>query len=137
VDTGGLQPIEPYLRGEIPPESAVLVVRGGPLTLEKIVEHAARQALAYSFRGEPMVSISADLTVGAWTVEAILRTRMGSRSKYATVTVGVLRAAGYPLLPTFAPPHYDIVLPEVSAPAARALLAHFGAVLDNPYRRRR
>jgi hypothetical protein len=87
VDTGGLQPIEPYLRGEIPPECAVLVVRGGPLTLEKIVEHAARQALAYSFRGEPMV--------------------------------------------------YDIVLPEVSAPAARALLAHFGAVLDNPYRRRR
>lgn len=90
-----------------------------------------------SFREEPMISISADLTVGGWTLEAILRERIWSRSRYATVTAGVLRSAGYLLLPTFATPHYDVVLPEATEMAARALLAHFGPVLDNPYKRRR
>lgn len=135
--TAGLQPIEAYIRDEDPPNDTILVVRGGPLTVEKIVEHAARQAIEYSFRDEPMISMSADLTVGGWTLEAILRERIWSRSRYATVTAGVLRAAGYLLLPTFATPHYDVVLPEATEMAARALLAHFGVVLDNPYKRRR
>lgn len=126
-----------HVRDETPPDDAVLVVRGGPLTAEKIVEHAARQALEYSFRNQPMISISADLTIHGWTLEAILRERLWSRSRYATATAGVLRIARYLLLPTFAVPHYDIVLAEASEVAARALLEHFGPVVDNPYRRRR
>ncbi|MBI1736787.1 MAG: hypothetical protein HYR51_16595 [Candidatus Rokubacteria bacterium] len=129
--------IEPHVRDEHPPDDAVFIVRGGPLTVERIVEHAARQAREYSLLGQPMISVSADLTVGGWTVEAILRERLWSRSRYATVPVGVLRSAGYLLLPTFAVPHYDIVLEEASEAAARRLLAHFGPVLDNPYKRRR
>lgn len=49
----------------------------------------------------------------------------------------LLRGAGYLLLPTFAVPHDDIVLEEASEVAARRLLAYFGPVLDNPYKRRR
>lgn len=107
------------------------------MTVEKIVEHAARQALEYSFRGAPMLSVSADLTIGVWTLDEILRTRLWSRSTYATTTAGTLRTHGDVLLPTFAEPHCDIVLPAATTAAARALLAHFGPALDNPYKRRR
>jgi len=132
-----LRAIEPHIRNEAPPDEAVLVIRGGPLTMEKIVAHAARQMLEYSFQGRPMFSVSADLTIGAWTIEEILRTRLWSRSTYATTTVGTLRTHGYVSLPTFAAPHCDIVLPTATSAAARALLAHFGPTHDNPYKRRR
>lgn len=36
------EPIEGYLRNEEPPDDAVVVVRGGPIAPEKIVEHAQR-----------------------------------------------------------------------------------------------
>ena len=55
-----LQRIEPFARGESAPDDAVLIIRGGPLTAQKIVEHAIRQSLEYSFQGEPMFSVSAD-----------------------------------------------------------------------------
>ena len=45
--------------------------------------------------------------------------------------------AGYLLLPTFAVPHCDIVLPAATTGAARALLAHCGPTIDHPYKRRR
>lgn len=84
-----------------------------------------------------MFSVSVDTTVGGWTVDQILRTRMWSRSTYATTIVSTLRRAGYLLLPTFAVPHTDIVLPSATLAAAMDLLAHFGPPLDNPYKRRR
>jgi hypothetical protein len=84
-----------------------------------------------------MFSVSADVTIGHWTLERILRARMWSRSTYATTTPRALRIAGYLLLPTFAVPHCDIVLPAATPAAARDLLAQFGPALDNPYKRRR
>jgi hypothetical protein len=60
------EPIEVYLRAEEPPDDAVVVVRGGPVAVEKIVEHAKRQARDYTFRGEPMHSVSVSLTVAGW-----------------------------------------------------------------------
>jgi len=41
---GGLIPIEEHLRADDPPSDAVLLIRGGPLAAEKLVEHALRQA---------------------------------------------------------------------------------------------
>jgi hypothetical protein len=115
----------------------VLVIRGGPLTLAKLMDHAARQALEYGYRGTPMFSVSVDAAFGNWTLEQILRTRMWSRSTYATTTPRRLRVAGHLLLPTFAVPHCDIVLPAATMAAAADLLAQFGPTLDNPYKRRR
>jgi hypothetical protein len=37
-----LEPIEAHLRQEDPADDAILVVRGGPLTVEKFLEHALR-----------------------------------------------------------------------------------------------
>lgn len=131
------QPIEPLIRVEALPQEAVVVIRGGPITVAKIVEHARRQQAVFTYRGEPMVAISVDLTIEAWSVERILRERMWSRSKYATTTVGELRSAGYELVATSAAPHYSVVLPAASSDAAADFLAHFGPTLDNKFKQRR
>jgi hypothetical protein len=51
--------------------------------------------------------------------------------------VGVLRAAGYELVPTGRPPHYSLILPGSSDAEAATLLALLGPTLQNPYRARR
>jgi hypothetical protein len=131
------QPIEPLIRVETPPQEAVVVIRGGPITVAKIVEHALRQQSVFTYRGEPMVAISVDLTIEGWSVERILRERMWSRSTYAIATVEELRSAGYELVATSAAPHYSVVLPAASPDAAADLLAHFGPTLVNEFRQRR
>lgn len=131
-----LDPIEPHLRAEEPAGHAALVVRGGPLAAEKLAEHARRQSRAFSYCGRPMFSVSADATVAGWTLEVILSDRLWSRSTYATCTVGLLREAGYKLLPTHQEPHFDILLPGGRLEDAAALLALFGETLHNPYKRR-
>jgi hypothetical protein len=121
------QPIEPLIRADEPPADAVVVIRGGPIAVAKIVEHAHRQQAVFTYRGEPMIAISVDLTIEGWTVERILRERMWSRSSYATTTVGELRAAGYELVATSSAPHYSVILPSASELVAAEFLSHFGA----------
>jgi len=113
------------------------VVRGGPIAAQKVAEHAQRQEALFTFRGQPMVAISVDLTVEGWTLDRILAERMQTRSSYASATVGVLRAAGYELVPTGRPPHCSLILPGSSDAEAAALLALLGPTLQNPYRARR
>ena len=131
------QPIEPLIRVEALPQEAVVVIRGGPITIAKIVEHALRQQAVFTYRGEPMVAISVDLTIEGWSVERILRERMWSRSKYAISTAGELRTAGYELVATSAAPHYSVVLPTATPGAAAEFLAHFGPTLVNEFRQHR
>ena len=49
----------------------MLVLRGGPLTAEKLLEHAIREQQRFSYRNMPMPSVSVDATTGGWTVDAI------------------------------------------------------------------
>ena len=112
-------------------------VRGGPLTAQKIVEHATRQQAVFTYRGAPMFAISVDLVTEAWTLERILRERMWSRSRYATTTVGTLRTAGYELVPTSRAPHFSVVLTDATEAAAAALLDQFGPTVDNAFKQRR
>ncbi len=133
---GGLVAIEAHVRHEDPSNDATLVIRAGPLTVQKLVEHARRQQRDYSYRGEPMASVSVAATIGDWTLERILRERLWSRSTYATTTVAAVRQAGFELLPTHRVPHYDILLPAATTEHAGTLLALFGAGQSNPFRRR-
>ncbi len=130
------EPIEPYLRVEEPPDDAVVVVRGGPIATEKVAEHAHRQSRGYTFGGAPMFSVSASLTVAAWTVDAILAGPMASRATVALSTAGRLRSSGFVLLPTYEVPHYDVVLPSAGYADADRLLECFGPPQPNPYKRR-
>ncbi len=135
--TSELLPIEAVLRAEGPPDDTLLIVRGGPMSAEKILEHAQREQAVYSFGRTPLASISADATVGDWTVERVLRERPWSRNSYATATAGQLRSAGFELLPTFQAPHYDVVLPAATLKVATTLVSVFGAAQRNLYLRRR
>ncbi len=130
------QPIEPLIRTEAPPDDTLVVVRAGPLTPEKIVEHAERQMAVFTYGGVPMASISVDLCINGWLLERVLEERMWSRGRYAVTTAGTLRRAKYELVPTNAAPHYDIVLKAVSMKAAEELLALFGPTMDNPFKQR-
>lgn len=134
--TGELDPIEGYLRDETPVDDAVVVVRGGPVAVEKFVEHARRQAREYSYEGAPMYSISVSLTVGEWDLDALLAGPMASRSTFATATVGAVRTAGFVLLPTYEEPHYDLLLGSGEYPEAERALEVFGAPESNPFKRR-
>lgn len=131
-----LEPIEGHLRAHDVGDDTLLLIRGGPLTVEKLVEHARRQAREFSLRGAPMASISVDGLVAGWTVELVLRERMWSRSQFATATAGVVRGAGFEVLPTHNAPHFDIVLAEASDAEAARLLEIFGSPEDNPFKKR-
>ena len=132
-----LQPIEPHIRDVPSLDDAVVIVRGGPMTVEKLVEHAQRERHRYSCRGAAMPSISVDATstAGLWRRSCV--NDSGAESSYATTTVGALRASGYELLPTFESPHHDLLISAASREAASTLLASFGPAERNPYRRRR
>ena len=131
------EPIERYVRNEVPPDDAVVVVRGGPIAVEKIVEHARRQAREYTYLGEAMFSISVSLTVGRWDLTGLLAGPLSSRATIVTSTAGAVRLAGFGLLPTYAAPHYDLLLSSAEYREAEALLAVFGSAEPNPFRRRR
>lgn len=132
-----LEPIEPFVRLEPPPDDAVVVVRGGPIAAEKIVEHALRQAREYSFGGRPMHSASVSLTVGGWSLDDLLAGPLVSRSTVACSTAGRLRSAGYQLLATYAAPHYDLLLADGSYDEAARLLERFEPAEANLHKRRR
>lgn len=137
MDPSQLEPIESHLRQEAPPADATAVLRGGPLTVDKFVEHALRQEREFSYSGRPMSSISVYLTVAGWTLDSLLRDRLWSRSTFATCSYSDLVAADYLLLPTHDVPHYDIMIPASNEAAAGTLLAVFGESLRNPFKRRR
>ena len=130
------EPIETFLRVEPIDDETIVVVRGGPITPEKFLEHAHRQAREFTFRGAPMYSVSVNLTVAGWDLDALLAGPLASRSTYATATVGIVRAAGFELLPTFATPHYDLLLPGGQYPDADRARAVFSDPEPNPFKRR-
>ena len=128
-----LEPIESYLRAE----DTAVVLRGGPIAVEKVVAHALREARAYSFGGMPLYSVSVSAAVDGWSVDDLLAGPLASRTTYPITTLGTLRAAGFSALPTFASPHYDIVLRSGGYDEASRLLSMFSEPLPNPYKRRR
>ncbi len=131
-----LEPIEGHMRSDAVADDTVLLIRGGPLTAEKLVGHAERQMREFSYRGSPMASVSVDGTVAGWTVELVLRERMWSRGQFATATAGDVREDGFEVLPTHDAPHFDIVPRESSHTEAARLLAVFGPAETNPFKKR-
>jgi hypothetical protein len=130
-----LEPIDAYFRhGETLDGEADLVVRGSPLAVEGLLRNADATRGRYSWRGEPLVAVSAEVTAGAWTLDAILAgPRLRTRSRYARAVVSTLIVAGFELLPTFGAPHYSVRLPSYDEPSAQRLLDLLGETNRNPF----
>ncbi|MEX2621280.1 MAG: hypothetical protein WD250_13785 [Egibacteraceae bacterium] len=102
------------LRDELVPADGCVVIRGGAGTLEH--DHVRGQAVEnhdrYGFYG-----VSVFVTPPSAVADLFGDHPIGSRYDAKPVFVAraaTLLGAGFPLLPTGLPPHYDVVLPDVS-----------------------
>jgi hypothetical protein len=131
-----MEPIEPHVRDETPPTSTTLVVRGGPVTVEKVLQAARREQAVYTWRDKPLACVSVEAVTEAWPLERLLAEHLATRSTYATTTVADVLRAGLILLPTFDPPHYDVVLEEASPAEAARFMSILSQPIVNPHKRR-
>lgn len=120
------------LRGEEPPGDAVVVIRGGAnsLAAEAVTRSAERNMVAFGFLGLSVFLADADhLAEVCGSIDELRRYGQIRRS-----VVARLRTAGFALLATGEPPHYDIVLPDLSRPTLDRLVGCFGDPEPNPGR---
>ncbi len=134
-----LEPIELHLRsGEALDGEGHLVIRGWPLTVEGLLRNADATSRRYSFSDEPLVAISAEVTIGGWDVDSILSgPRLRTRRSFAAASVAAVVAGGFELLPSFLAPHYSVVFGSYTEEQAQRLIAVLGDVRANPYHVRR
>ena len=130
-----MEPIEPYVRVEELPAPSVLVVRGGPITAEKLLEAAEGNRPSTPARRSPGVRVGRGgdgrVDVGTGTGRT-----SGDEDPYATTTVGQVVNAQLVLLPTFAAPHYDVVLEDATVDEVARLMSLLSDPIRNPYRRK-
>ena len=120
------------LRGEEPPDDAVVVVRGGANSLRSdVVERSAeRNQVALGFFGLSVFLAPPDQGADMCrSVDEISRYGQVRRS-----TVGRLHAAGFAVIATGDAPHFDIVLPDVIGRTIERLASCFDAAEPNPGR---
>ena len=118
----------------MPPPDAGVVIRGGPDTLSLLQSHARRLHRLYLLDGQPLFGVSVFVArdaVGPASERGILSGKLQNYPMVYRTTVRTLAEAGFWLLPTFADPHYTIVLPALDA--IDDLAAAFGTLLPNPY----
>jgi hypothetical protein len=134
-----LEPIENHSRvGELVDPNAQLVVRGWPLTVDGLKRNALATSERYTYRGAPLVAVSAELTMPGFGLGQILAgRRLRTRSSYATVTARAVLAAGFGLLASFDAPHHSVMWGSYTDDEAERLLGVLGPAIDNPYYLRR
>ncbi len=131
-----MEAIERYIRDEDLPGSSVLVVRGGPVTAEKLLGAARREQAVYTWQGRPLACISTEAATADWPLERILADHLATRTTYAITTIGQVVEAGFALLPTFGAPHYDVVLEDATPQEVAKLMSILSEPIRNPYRRK-
>jgi hypothetical protein len=130
-----LEVIDGHLRhDETLDPNADLVVREWPLTVDGLLLNADATRCRFSYRGDPLVAISAEVTVAGWTLEGILAgPRLRTRSRFARAEASALLSEGFELLATFGVPHYSVLLPSYDVETAQRLLDVLGDVQRNPF----
>lgn len=129
------QELRPLLRSERAPADGVLVVRGGPTSIERLREHAGRTHDAYLLDGGDLWGISVFCAlddVGPGSLNALLQ-RFASYRVVHLPTVGRVIDAGFELLPSFRRPHFTIRLAGDDDPTLARLLEALGPEEPNPY----
>lgn len=130
------QAIEQHLRAdEARPTGTHVLLRGSPLTVEKFIEHAARTARAYTFDDQPCLGISVELSRGVTDTSRLLQgRRLSTRRRVSRILVQDVVETGFLLLPTFAGPHYTVIVERAPTATVEALVALAARdVIENPY----
>jgi hypothetical protein len=133
------QELRHHLRDEQPPADGIVLIRGGPNTLEKLAAHARRTHDAFALDGRPLWGVSVFCAldeVGAASLDGLLE-RFASYRVVHLPRVGELRKAGFGLLPTFGRPHYTVKLDRADRTELSSLLMAMGSGRTNRYHRRR
>jgi len=126
-------PIEDHLRDEDPGEWT-LVIRGRPLTVDGLLLAAGRTVSEFTWQGDPIAAVSAEVTgPGRSTEDVLAGPRLRTRRTYASAPVSALVDGGFAVLPSFAAPHVSIVLPTYDEVCAGALVSILGPEHVNPY----
>jgi hypothetical protein len=131
----GREELRPLLRDEQPPSDAVVVVRGGPSSVDRLREHARRTHDAYVLDGRALWGVSVFCAlddVGPASIDTLLR-RFASYRVVHLPTIGHLSAAGFELLPSFRRPHFTIRLEDDRERSIGRLLDALGPAGANPY----
>jgi hypothetical protein len=129
-----LEPIEPHLRSVELVQDSRLVVRGWPLTVDGLLRNADATRNRFSWRGDPLVAVSAEMTGAGWDLDRILAgPRLRTRSRYAAAPAMALVTSGFELLPTFGAPHFSVVLGAYDDVSAEHLLEVLGQLRRNPH----
>jgi hypothetical protein len=127
-------PIESHLRVDDDPRDWILVIRGRPLSVEGLLTSAARTLAEFSWQGEPLAAVSAEVTgPGRSTDDVLAGPRLRTRRTYAATPVADLIDGGFPVLATFAAPHVSIVVPGYDEAHVRALIGILGPEQPNPH----
>lgn len=127
--------LRPLLRDEQPPSDTVVVVRGGPSSVDRLRAHARRTHDAYVLDDQPLWGVSVFCAlddVGTASIDTLLR-RFASYRVVHLPTVGRLGAAGFELLPSFRRPHFTIRLADGGERSITLLLEALGRPEANPY----
>jgi len=118
------------LRTEQPLETATLIVRGGPDTVDKLRRHASRTARAWALDGVPLLGISV-FAVLDMSLDDLLRRRFTSFRTVYLPAAGKLAEYQFELLPTGQRPHFTVRLRSAANPEIDRLLAALGAPQAN------
>jgi hypothetical protein len=120
------------LRDELPPDDAIVVVRGGTMNSEFVRSSATDAFDDFGFFG---VSVSLALECA---VDELCSNdpRISRYGKVRLSTAGRIRALGFALLPTLARPHYDVVLPDLADETLDRLELAFDLPIPRPNSRK-
>lgn len=130
--------LRPRVRVELAPPDAAVVIRGGPDTVSLLRSHARRLHRLYVVDGVPVFGVSVFVALdaaGPASERGILSIKLRSYPRVYRTTVRRLDDAGFTVLPTFAEPHYTVLMPSIDA--GDDLAAAFGNLVPNPYAERR
>jgi hypothetical protein len=121
---------EVVLREEEPPDDTVVVVRGGEMNSAFIRRTAQRSVAEWGY-----FAVSVFLTLDdPVDVLCAMEPYVARYGQVRLTTVGRLRHAGFPLLPTLHRPHYDVVLPDLEDQTLDRLETAFDQPIPNPGR---
>lgn len=129
------QELRPLLRDEIPPGDAVVVVRGGPTSIDRLRDHARRTYDAYVLDGQPLWGVSVFCAlddVGPASLDSLLQRFTSYRVVHLPRVVGLIDS-GFNLLPSFGRPHFTIRLESGGPQDLQRLLDALGPEEPNPY----